>query len=328
MKRLALMTLSLLPLLSRDASGQTADLVSTWKTAAKRTAQELSAAHYGEAAVSGKRTVELARKFGDSDPHLASSYYLLGIVYRDWGRCSESRANHLSAITIWRRQPHPDDAQIFHAVASLVSVLAECEDFSAAAKTFRTYQADLRRIAIDPREQAQLLSLEASLAGGRKDYARSESLFRQAIEILDRTPGSSQIEAMGLHNSRSVALNRLGRHEEALSEALQAANFFEQKAPLHASYVAALNNAACILADLNRREESERVFEKVLAVASRLYGEENRIAARVMLSYAQVLRENHETSAATQWHKRGLEAYQRSLLRDAQTVDVRELQMK
>jgi tetratricopeptide (TPR) repeat protein len=328
MKLPTIVTLSLLPLLSTGAPCQTADLASTWNSVARQTAQQLIAVHYAEAATTGKRAVQLARKFGAADSRLGNSYYLLGVVFRDWGHCAESRANYLSAIAVWHRQPKLDEPHLFHTVAGLVSVLAECDDFPAAAKAFHTYEADLRRVGPDPGDQAQLISLEATLARGRKDYAKSESLFRQAIELLDRTPGSSRIEVMGFHNSRSVALTRMGRNKEALSEALLAADFFERVAPRHASYIAALNNAACILADLNRRDESQRVFEKALAAATDLYGEDNRILAQIMLSYARVLRENHETPAATEWRKRGAEAYRRSILRDSQTVDIHELQMK
>jgi hypothetical protein len=47
--------------------------------------------------------------------------------------------------------------------------------------------------------------------------------------------------------------------------------------------------------------------------------------ARIILSYARVLRDNKEKPAAADWNRRGQEAYHRSLLRDRQTVDVSEL---
>jgi tetratricopeptide (TPR) repeat protein len=89
--------------------------------------------------------------------------------------------------------------------------------------------------------------------------------------------------------------------------------------------VAAYNNAACSLADMGRLDESERMFQRALAMASDIYGEDNHVTAKIMLSYARVLREKKESPAAAELQKKGSEAFRRALNRDNGTVDAEEL---
>ena len=196
---------------------------------------------------------------------------------------------------------------------------------TAADKAFRTYASELQRYRSDSLDEAKLLSLRAVLARGRKNYGQAEALFRQTIEVMEHTPHASPVEIAVERGNLAVALDKEKRYAESLAESERAIAILEQAAPRHPSLVASLNNAACSLADLGRRDESERVFQRALAAAADLYGEDNRVTAKIMLSYARVLRENKESPAAADWQKRGVEVYRRSLMRDNGTVDMEEL---
>jgi len=306
----------------------TPQAVTAWRNVGIQAENELRTIHYAQAVETAKRALQMARKFGNDDPRIGSSYYLLAVINRDWGHCADSRANYHAALANWRRQAEPDAAHMFLAASGLVSVLSECDDYPAAEKAFKTYRVELERVANDPFDRAQVLSLRGTLARGRKDYARAATLFEQAIAIMEGTPGMSEAETMVLHNSLSVAYSRMGRSADALRESMRVVQFFDKAEYLHASKVAALNNAACALAELGRGREAQSMFERAINEGMRLYGEDNHIVAKIMLSYARVLKENHESPAAAVWSKRGVEAYQRSLLRSSQTVDVHELGRK
>jgi tetratricopeptide (TPR) repeat protein len=313
------------PVLAEDKKDPTLE---AWIVAARRAQEEKKNSKYADAAESAKQALRLAKHFGPLDSKLGSTYHLLGIIYRDWGHCAESRTNYKHAIAIWLQLPQPNPRYVFNSITSLVSVECECDDFAGAEKTYRAYQPELRHYRSNSLDDAQLLSLEAVLARGRKDYARSETLFRQSIEMMEKSPDVQQVELAVQRSSLSVVLEQEGRHADSLAESEHAITFLEHAAPLHHSLLAAINNAACSLAELGRRDESERMFQRALALAAQMYGEENRVTAKIMLSYARVLGENKESPAAADFRKKGIEAFRSALRRDNGTVDVEDLRKK
>lgn len=325
MKALTIVVLSALAELYLIAADQPVGGAVAWREAAQQAQSLLKEGRIAEAAESGKRSLEIAKRFGPDDPSLAGTHFLLGSIYRQWGHCPEARAGYAHAIAIWKRQPEPPAHHLFNAMNSLISTLSECDDYSAAEKAFRLYESDMLRYRTEPIDDAKIMSTRAVLASGRKNFADAENYIRQTIQLMEKTPEASPTEIALEHSNLAVVINYQKRYVESLAESRRAIEFLENAAPKHPSLVASLNNAACALAALGRGDESERTFERALAAASELYGEENRIVAKIMLSYARVLRENQQSPAAAQWQKRGSEAFRRSLRHDNGMVDVETL---
>jgi tetratricopeptide (TPR) repeat protein len=323
-----LLTISILcvpamfPLMAQDQTPGSA-----WLPLARQAQAQLKEARFAEAAESAKQALQAAKHYGPSDSRVASTHHLLGLIYRDWGRCPEARTNYVHAIAIWKRQSEPNPRYLFNSITNLIGVLCECDEFEAAEKAYRTYASDLERDRSDSMDDARLLSLRAVLARVRKDYPRAETLFHQSIELMEKSPKAKPVDIEAERNNLAVIFDKEGRYAESLAASERTLAFFEQNAPRHPSLVASLNNAACSLASLGRKDESERMFERALKAAADLYGEDNRLSAKIMLSYAQVLHSNKESPAAEAWHKKGTEAFRRSLARDHGTVDVEDLKV-
>lgn len=292
-----------------------------WDCAVLRAERQLKQGNFAEAAESGKQALAIARHFGSSDRRLASSYHLLGLIYREWRHCEESRSNFLHALAIRRTEPDVNPRYIYNSVAGLLTTLCECDNPHAAEKVMRSYQSYLQ-YGSGPLDDAKLLSIRAVLASYRKDYARSEALFRQSLEIMERE--NSLVEAMVQRSSLATVLYKEGRFAESLAESERAIEYLERAAPQHPALLVAINNAACALADMGRGDDAGRMFQRALSAAETLYGDDNRVTAKIMLSYAALLRANKQSGAADM-QKRGSEAFRRSLTRDAATVDVEEL---
>lgn len=298
---------------------------SAWVKAAREAQAQLQAGRLDAAAAAAKQALQLAKRYGSSDARVASTYHLLGLIHREWGHCAEARSEYSHAIAIWKRQPNPNPKFLFNAMNNHIGLLNECDEFQAAEKMFRTYEPDFQRYRTDAMDDARIFSMRAMLARGRNDYAKSEEMFRESIARMEQA-GARPIEIAAERSNLAVILGKRGHHEESLRESLRAIEFFEKAAPRNPTYIAALNNAACSLASLGRREEAERMFERALTAAAELYGEEdNRVSAKIMLSYARVLRENKEAPAAEAFQKKGSEAFRRSLIRDNSIVDAEEL---
>jgi tetratricopeptide (TPR) repeat protein len=324
MKLLTVFVLSVLATLPLMAEDQTP--VPVWSPIALKAQQQLRESRFAEAAETANQALQIAKHFG-TDIRLASNYHLLGVIYRDWGHCSEARNNYLHAIALWRKLPDSNSRYLFRSMTSLISVMVECDDFPAAEKTFRAYAPQIERSSTDPRDQANLVSLRAVMARAKRNYPQAEALYHESIAMLEKLPNSKPEEIAIQWSSLAVVLDKEGRHAESLEQSERAIAFFERAAPRHPSFVASLNNAGCSLADMGRKDEAEQMFERALAGAQALYGDESRVTAKIMLSYARTLRENKQAPAAADWQKKGTEAFRRSLVRDSGTVDAEELKM-
>jgi tetratricopeptide (TPR) repeat protein len=298
---------------------------SDWRLTALHAQSLMKQAKFAEAAELGQRALLMAKHSNVPDEKIAATYHLLGIIYRNWGHCAESRTNYAHAIAIWRKQPDPNPRYISASIVNYISTLCECDDFNAAKKAFHTYQPLLQRYRQDTMDDAKLVSIEAVFARINKNYPRSEALFRQSIELMSQTPQATPIDIAAERGNLAVVLDKQGRSAEALAEAQHVIAILEAVSPHHASLVAAYNNAACALDDLGRKEESDRMFQQALAAAADLYGEDNHITAKIMLSYASALRHNNQAPEAEVWQKKGAEAFHRALLRDNATIDVKDM---
>jgi tetratricopeptide (TPR) repeat protein len=301
------------------------DSGNSWRLWIERTSQLHREGKLTEAAEAGKRALALARNFGPADSRLPVSYHLLGAIYRDWGHCSEARANLGHAVALLEKQDDANPRYLFNAIMGLITEASECEDFAGAEKLYRTHGAALQRYRSGPLDDAKILALQGGFARGRRRWREAEDYYRRATQILEQTPGSKPSDAAEIRSSLAVILSLARRYEESLSESERSIAALERVDPRYVTLPAALNNEACTLFYLGRKEESQRVYRRALDLATELYGEDNRNTARIMLNYAELLHKNKETPAAEAMKAKGTDAYRRSMIRENQTVDMDQL---
>jgi tetratricopeptide (TPR) repeat protein len=323
--KLLTITLMALSAICLSAQDPPPDGPTEWRQTALHAQSLMKQAKFAEAADLGQRALQMAKRAGIPDDKLAATYHLLGIIYRNWGHCAESRTNYSHAIAIWRKQSDPNPRYISASIVNYISTLCECDDFNAAKKALRAYEPLLHRYRADIMDDAKLVSLQAVFARINKNYSQSEALFRQSIELMSQAPQATPVDIAAERGNLSVVLDKQGRSAEALAEAQHVISILEKVSPHNASLVAAYNNAACALDELGRKDESARMFQQALAAAADLYGEDNHVTAKIMLSYASVLRHNNQSPEAEVWQKKGAEAFHRALLRDNAIVDVKDL---
>ena len=297
-----------------------------WEEAVKKAQSQFAQHHLAEAEESSKRALRIAKRFGDSDSRVAMTYYQLGNIHRDWGHCGEARTSYSRSIAAWEKQSNPPPAYVFNSIMGLLGTLCECDQYDAAEKTLRAYESRLRYYQSRPLDEAQVLSIRAVIFRARKNYGQAETSYRRAIELLEHSPDGTPLRIQEERGNLASVIDRQGRHAEALAESERVIAYFERSGPSRTiNFAASLNNAACSLADLGRKEEAARAFERALAAARELVGEDSRFTAKIMLNYARVLRETKETAASEAMQKQGAEALRRALVRDTATVDIQDL---
>lgn len=280
---------------------------------------------FAQSIEAGQHALKIARDSDRSEAHVALSYMVLGSVYRDWGRCSDANNNYLRAVTLFEKLPKPNAGYAFSAIVGLINTASECEQYRAAEKLYHAHSAALERFRAGPLDDAKILSIQGGIARGKKRFAEAEDYFRRALQLMERTPGATLADLAETRSCMALMLDHQGRHEEALAESQRAIADLETASPRSVMLPAALNNAGCVLMELQRWDEAERLYQRALQLARELFGEDNRNTAEIMLNYSLALRKNKELPAAESLKQKGIESYRRSLMHDNQTVDVKDL---
>lgn len=296
-----------------------------WTVSFRRAIELNSRRQFPESVEAGKQALSEAVKVDPNGHRVAASHYMLATIYRDWLHCSEARTHYARAAAIWKKQSGDFSRVVFMALVSLIGEATECDDPGAAESLYRQHLDELRRYASGPADDARLLGLQANFSFSHGRYADAETDFRQALQKLEETPHPRLKDVAGIHNALAVALNHQGRTEEGLAEAHRAIALLEASDARTPELAAALNSTASALFLLGRKEESQQVFERALELARELYGDDNRVTAKIMLNYSAVLRANKQKVAAQSMKQKAQQTYHTSQVRGAQSIDVGEL---
>jgi hypothetical protein len=108
---------------------------------------------------SGRQALAAANAVGASDARLPLMYAVLASIYRDQGRCPDSRTSYSRAIALYEKQVNPNPKYVFRAIAGLMDAACECDDFAAAQRLFRVYSAQLQKYRTGLSDDAWILDV-------------------------------------------------------------------------------------------------------------------------------------------------------------------------
>ncbi len=211
-------------------------------------AQELiERGQYQEAESLNYRVVAIhERTLGPEHPTTATSLSNLGNVLYLQGKFKEAEAVHRRVLAIREKvlgNNHPDTATSMN---NLANVLQE-------------------------QGKDELLSPSAARAQARFDlqaYSETESLFRKALAIQERTLGPDHPATANTLNNLSTYLDRRGRSDEAEPLQRRALSILERKlGPLHPDTAAMLTTLALMLDRQGKLTESEALYRKAVEIA-------------------------------------------------------------
>src|SRR5512140_3058473 len=211
-------------------------------------AQELAErGQYQEAESLSYRVVAIHEKtLGKESPTTATSLSNLGNVLYMQGKFKEAEAVHRRALAIREKvlgMDHPDTATSMNNLANVLQEQGKDELLSPS----------------EARAQAQS-NLQA--------YTETESLFRKALAIQERTLGPEHPATANTLNNLSTYLDRRGRPQEAEPLQRRALAILEKRlGPLHPDTAAMLTTLAVLLDREGKLVESEALYRKAVDIA-------------------------------------------------------------
>ncbi len=203
--------------------------------------QEAESLHYRVVAIHEKT-------LGKEHPVTATSLSNLGNVLYLQGKFKEAEAVHRRALAIREKvlgAQHPDTATSMNNLANVLQEQGRDELLPPS----------------ESRAQARF-NLQA--------YTETESLFRKALAIQERTLGPEHPATANTLNNLSTYLDRRGRTEEAEPLQRRALAILEKRlGPLHPDTAAMLTTLAVMLDRQGKLTESEALYRKAVEIARR-----------------------------------------------------------
>ncbi|TAK71955.1 MAG: tetratricopeptide repeat protein [Betaproteobacteria bacterium] len=213
-------------------------------------AQELiNRGQYKEAETLHYRVVAIHEKtLGKEHPGTATSLSNLGNVLYLQGKAKEAEAIHRRVLALREKMlgsEHPDTATSMNNLANVLQEQGKDELLSPS----------------EARAQAQF-NLQA--------FTETESLFRKALAIQERTLGPGHPATANTLNNLSTYLDRRGRAQEAEPLQRRALDILERSlGSLHPDTAAMLTTLAVMLDRQGKVVEAEALYRKAVEVARR-----------------------------------------------------------
>ena len=202
---------------------------------------------YKEAETLHYRVVAIHEKtLGKEHPGTATSLSNLGNVLYLQGKAKEAEAIHRRVLALREKvlgSEHPDTATSMNNLANVLQAQGKDELLSPS----------------EARAQAQF-NLQA--------FTETESLFRKALAIQERTLGPSHPATANTLNNLSTYLDRRGRPQEAEPLQRRALDILERSlGSLHPDTAAMLTTLAVMLDRQGKVVEAEALYRKAVEVA-------------------------------------------------------------
>jgi|GEM_PF-791091 len=202
---------------------------------------------------------------GDASPMAFRARVELAASLIDTGRATEAESELRAVLAVPSNDLSSDDPLRLRARLMLAVALSELGRFDEAESLARETLADVRtgQSSAESR-RAALLGL-ASVLSLRAREAEAEPLYREALEIAERTLTPEHPETLQTLHNLAQLMQTAGRHQEA--EALLRRTLEARRRTLgddHPATLTTISNLAVSLRAMDRLDEAEPLYREAL----------------------------------------------------------------
>jgi tetratricopeptide (TPR) repeat protein len=260
----------------------------SWEELIRSSAQLCEQGKFAEEETRLLTALKVAQAFPQPDIRVAETQHQLGTVYRELGRLPEAEKWYQRSLSAWNASgsglPKP--------LISLASLYLENGLDRKAERLIDPWLRDpARRLNIPDPASVRLLHNAAAIQHRKRNYARADTLYRQALAAAENTFGPKDQEVALLLNNLGLLLVDAGRHDEAREYLERSVALWEQAlGPDHPDTARAMTNLAALHRSAGAYAPAESLLRQALAAAESRLGPENRLVATILAEYAIVLR--------------------------------------
>ncbi|MEP6484023.1 MAG: serine/threonine-protein kinase [Rudaea sp.] len=188
------------------------------------------------------------------------------------------------------------------------SSIAQRRGSSAEAQKLAHEAVALARKDTDAKELlGNSLSAEGLAEWDLRDTAKSETLYREALQIHRDVFGDTDLRVATDRQNLTLALRNLGRYDEALDQARRNVAIREQiLGPTHPEIARALDTLGTTLYHMGRYPEAEQTMRRSVEIARAGFGTDNPVTMNPQNNLALLLMDWHGLDEAEQLLKETL----------------------
>jgi len=246
---------------------------------------------FAEAAAVLRRMVRLADQPGQDPERTSAACNWLAVVYDELGRSADAEHEYRRSLALLERSGGRTTAEYAQVLSNLAAHYADLGRDDEAAPLLREAIGTFRSIRPEPplglalaRDAMAMVAMHA----GR--YQEADALEQQAVQALEKLPGSAEQYGIALGNLATLRRSE-GYPEEAVGIAHRAFETLEKAlGPDHPRLIPALNTLAAAQMDLKHVEEAGAALSRALKLAETRLGTDHLLYGRVLLNYSVFVR--------------------------------------
>lgn len=297
-----------------------------WEQTSSQGEKFLAAGQIAEAEKSFFAASQLARKFGESDPRLATSLDNMGLVYQKQRKFIEAEALFRRALAIDEKVFGRGHANVSRDLLNLAVLDTETGKFGQAESFFKLAIAIDQEVG-DPDHPFVAIDLEnyAALLRKTNRAAEADKLDGRVKEIRAKLEAVAKAQTCDRYITVGQDLFRAGRFVEA-EKSFLAANAEAQKlGPRDGRLATTLNNLMAVYERQGRYAEAEQLCTSALNLDEKAFGTTHPTISRDLNNLALLYDRENKNAESERIHKIALDLDQKIFGPDHPNVAV-ELQ--
>jgi CHAT domain-containing protein/Tfp pilus assembly protein PilF len=198
--------------------------------------------------------------------------------------------NEFQKALVFAKQVYgPTDANVARISVNLARAYLHDSQYDVAEQLYRenlralkaVYATRPDRVSID--EIGRALNNFGEFYGTLGQWAKAEEVFVEALKVF--VSAGLPAPAAVVKSNLGRVYRKMGKYDDALNLSMSSLDYrIKQYGPNDARVSPALSSVACILSDLKKHEEAEKIFRRVLAINDRIQGIDRDVATLANLS--------------------------------------------
>ena len=298
-----------------------------WKRSLEESNRFYEQGRIAEAIPVMERAVHQGEHFGPLDPRLPITLNALGYLNQLQSNYAEAARLFLRAIHLWEKIGPAYASSKNKSVDNLIGTYMASQKYDLAKKLLEVRVPEAEAAATDRKDRATLLNARAALAEMKGHHGEAERLYRESLKLWEQEPGKDGLSATIVLTNLSYVFITTKHYQKALELELRALNNLEAlDATARPAVIRTLDTVATLLAKVHRIEDARQYFLRALQGAREVFGPEHPYTGQILLRYAAVLHDLHQTSEAKLIAAEGRSIAERNHPRQ-DTVDILDLRM-
>ena len=262
---------------------------------------------FKDAEANARRALDIRERFyGPNHLQVARSLNTLGIVLRDQGKYLAARTYYRRSRSVYETLLGPESGDVASELNNEAGLFVREKKYEEAETLYRRSIAIRQKLGPSPELGTELYNLGNCYREQRR-HVDSEPYFRASLEVRDKVLSADHPEIALTAGSLGVALDNMGRYEQAIPVLQRALGLREKRFGANSLLVAeVLYYLSRSEAHIGHKAEAEAGYERALKIWE-VRGDEDRLVAPSLEALAHLHEDRKDLAGAQSYFERAID---------------------